>query len=206
MRPWWNEPPPGFTTTGTVSSSVPSGAAARGPASQSSGAWNSVRAGGDFGHVCEPRTNSIGPASACVSWSEIQHVIISGGHEVVRVGRVLVEADRLRPWRLPEDVVLEDPHAPVAGELGGKSARPLGKDLRGDHVVGLPCVAELPRAVLGIASGNPVHLVGPDARLVLAVEQRDVALAEQLEPALGDEAFLDDRGSRPRRRRSSAPS
>ena len=103
-----------------------------------------------------------------------------------------MEADRLRARRLPEDVVLEDPHAPVAGELGGKSARPLGEDLCGDHVVGLPRVAELPRAVLGIASRNPVHLVGPDARLVLAVEQRDVALAEQLEPTLGDEAFLED--------------
>ena len=79
VRPWWKEPPPGFTTTGTRSSSVPSGAASRGPASQSSGAWNCERAGGDFGHVCEPRTNSIGPASACVSWSEIQQVIISGG-------------------------------------------------------------------------------------------------------------------------------
>ena len=79
MRPWWNEPPPGLTTTGTVSGSAPSGAAARAPASQSSGAWNSVRDGGDFGHVCEPRTNSSGPASAWVSWSEIQQVIISGG-------------------------------------------------------------------------------------------------------------------------------
>ncbi len=58
---------------------MPSGAAERGPASQSSGAWNCERVGGDFGHVCEPRTNSIGPASACVSCSEIQHVIISGG-------------------------------------------------------------------------------------------------------------------------------
>ena len=55
-----------------------------------------VRAGGDFGHVCEPRTNSSGPASACVSCSEIQQVIISGGHEVVGVRGVLVEADRLR--------------------------------------------------------------------------------------------------------------
>ncbi len=103
-----------------------------------------------------------------------------------------MEADRLRARRLPEDVVLEDPHAAVAGELRRKAARPLGEDLRGDDVVGLPRVAELPRAVLGIASGNPVHLVGPDPGLVLAVEQRDVALAEQLEPALGDEAFLDD--------------
>ena len=79
VRPWWNEPPPAVTTTGTVSSSVPSGAAARGPASQSSGAWNSDLLGGDFGHVCDPYTNSIGPASACVSCSEIQHVTISGG-------------------------------------------------------------------------------------------------------------------------------
>ena len=103
-----------------------------------------------------------------------------------------MEADRLRARRLPEDVVLEDAHAAVAGELRGESARPLGEHLRGDDVVGLPRVAELPRAVLGIASGHPVHLVRPDPGLVLAVEERDVALAEQLEPALGDEAFLDD--------------
>ena len=79
VRPWWNEPPPGLTTTGTTSSSTPSGAAFRAGASQSSGAWNCDRSGGDFGHRCEPRTYSIGPASAVVSCSEIQHVSISAG-------------------------------------------------------------------------------------------------------------------------------
>ena len=103
-----------------------------------------------------------------------------------------MEPDRLRPGRLPEDVVLEDAHTAIAGELGGETSCPLGEHLRGDDVVGLPRVAELPRAVLGVAAGHPVHLVGPDARLVLAVEQRDVALAEQLEPALGDEPLLED--------------
>ena len=39
---------------------------------------------------------------------------------------------------------------------------------------------------------NPVHLVGPDARLVLAVEQPQVALAETPERALRDEPFLHD--------------
>src|SRR6476646_1358668 len=79
VSPWWNEPPPGFTTTGTVSGSTPSGAASRAPVSQSSGAWNCERVGGDFGQACDPRTNSSGPASGCVSCSEIQQVIISDG-------------------------------------------------------------------------------------------------------------------------------
>jgi hypothetical protein len=103
-----------------------------------------------------------------------------------------VETDRLRARRLPEDVVLEDADAAVAGELRGEAAGPLGEHLRGDHGVGLPRVAELARPILGVASGNPVHLVGPDARLVLAVEELEVALAEELQPALRDEAFLDD--------------
>ena len=79
VRPWWNEPPPGFTTTGTTSSSAASGAALRAGVSQSSGAWNCERSGGDFGHRCEPRTYSIGPASLVVSWREIQQVSISAG-------------------------------------------------------------------------------------------------------------------------------
>ena len=103
-----------------------------------------------------------------------------------------MEADRLRARRLPEHVVLEDPHAAVAGELRGEAAGPLGEHLRGDDVVRLPRVAELPRAVLGVAAGNPVHLVRPDPGLVLAVEEGDVALPQQLEPALGDETLLDD--------------
>ena len=44
----------------------------------------------------------------------------------------------------------------------------------------------------GSRPGYPVHLVRADARLVLAVEEPEVALAEQLEPALGDEPLLDD--------------
>jgi len=79
VRPWWKEPPPAFTTTGIVSSSTPWGAASRAPASQSSGAWNCERVGGDFGQSCEPRTNSSGPAPDGVSWRETQHVTISGG-------------------------------------------------------------------------------------------------------------------------------
>ena len=103
-----------------------------------------------------------------------------------------MEADRLRPGRLPEDVVLKDAHAAVAGELCCEPPRPLGEHLRGDDVVGLPRVAELARAVLGVAPRHPVHLVRPDPGLVLALEEPEVALAQELERALGDEAFLDD--------------
>src|SRR5207247_10280800 len=58
VRPWWHEPPPAFTTTGTISNSAPSGAAARAPASQSSGAWNCARSGADFGQRVGPRSYS----------------------------------------------------------------------------------------------------------------------------------------------------
>ena len=94
-----------------------------------------------------------------------------------------MEADRLRPRRLPEDVVLEDPHAAVAGELRSEATGALGEHLRRDDGVGLPRVAELPRAVLGVAPRHPVHLVRPDAGLVLAVEEPEVALAQELESA-----------------------
>ena len=103
-----------------------------------------------------------------------------------------MEADRLRAGRLPEDVVLEDPDTAVSGQLRGESARALGEHLRGDDGVGLPCIAELPRAVLGVATGYPVHLVRADARLVFTVEESEVAIAEELETALGDESFRDD--------------
>ena len=80
----------------------------------------------------------------------------------------------------------------IAGELRRESARPLGEDLCGDDRVGLPRVAELARPVLRVASRDPVDLVGSDSRLVLALEQLQVALLEQLEPTLGDESLLDD--------------
>ena len=103
-----------------------------------------------------------------------------------------MEADRLRPRRLPEHVVLEDPDAAVVGELRGQAPRPLAEHLRRDDGVRLPRVAQLPGAVIGVASGDPVHLVGADPGLVLAIEEGDVALSERLEPALGDETNVDD--------------
>jgi hypothetical protein len=103
-----------------------------------------------------------------------------------------VEADRLRPRRLPEHVVLEDPNTAVAGELCGEAPGPFGEHLGRDDVVGLPRVAELAGAVVRISSRNPVHLVGTDACLVFTVEERQVASAEELESALRHEALLDD--------------
>jgi hypothetical protein len=68
----------------------------------------------------------------------------------------------------------------------------LRENLRGNHGVRFPRVAQLPRTVLGVATGNPVHLVGADSRFILSVEEQEVALAEKLEATLGDEPFLDD--------------
>jgi hypothetical protein len=56
VRLWWNAPPPGFTTTGTISISASAGLASRTPANQSSGAWNCDRSGGVHGQWLEPRT------------------------------------------------------------------------------------------------------------------------------------------------------
>lgn len=103
-----------------------------------------------------------------------------------------MEADRLRPGRLPEHVVLEDPDSRVTRELRRQAAGPFRQHLSGNDGVGLPRVAKLACAVLGVTAGDPVHLVGPDPGLVLALEQLDVPLAQQLEPTLGDEPLLDD--------------
>jgi hypothetical protein len=120
-----------------------------------------------------------------------------GRHEVVRVRPVLVEADRLRARRLPEDVVLEQPHAAVAGELRGEPPGPLREHLCRDHVVGPPAVADLPRAVLRVAPRHPVHLVGLDPRLVVPVEEMEEPFAQHRQRVRGHEPFLDDQEAVP---------
>ena len=74
--------------------------------------------------------------------------------------------------------------AALAHQLRGHPAGALGQHLRGDHVVGPPPVADLPGHVLGVAAGDPVHLVGLDARLVLAVEQPLEPVAQRVERVL----------------------
>ena len=103
-----------------------------------------------------------------------------------------MEADRLRSGRLPEDVVLEDADAAIAGERRRQSSDALREHLRRDHGVRLPGIAELTRAILGVATGYPVHLVGADSRLVLPLEEAEVALSEHLQRARGHEAVFDD--------------
>ena len=58
---------------------VSAGWASRTPASQSSGAWNWRPGGRRHAPMVRARTYAIGPASAAVSCSDIQHVTISGG-------------------------------------------------------------------------------------------------------------------------------
>ena len=71
------------------------------------------------------------------------------------------------------------------------------QDLGGDHVVGPPAVADLAGPVLRVAAWHPVHLVGLDPRLVLAVEEPLVRVPQQLERPVGDEALLDDQEAVP---------
>ena len=83
------------------------------------------------------------------------------------------------------------------GELPREPADPLVEHLGGDRLVRLPAVADLARAVLRVAPGHPVDLVGLDAGLVVAVEEPLVPLAEELQRAVGDEALLDDQEAVP---------
>ena len=103
-----------------------------------------------------------------------------------------MEADRLRSRRLPEDVVLENPRAPVTAELRAQAPGALREHLRCDHVVGAPPVADLPRAILWIPAGYPVDLVRLDPGLVDALEQWLVALTQQVESPGRHEPLLDD--------------
>ena len=103
-----------------------------------------------------------------------------------------MHAERARAGRLPEAVVLEHAGAAVAHQLGGDAPGPLAEHLRGDDVVRPPAVADLPRAVLGVAAGLPVDLVGLDARGVLAREEPVEALAQHLDRGVRDEPLLDD--------------
>ena len=103
-----------------------------------------------------------------------------------------MHAEGFRAGRLPEAVVLAEPDAVPARDLAGKPSAALGQDLSGDHRVGLPAVADLPRAVLGVASGDPVDLVRLDPGRPLAAEERLEALAQVLDGLHVDELVDDD--------------
>ena len=115
-----------------------------------------------------------------------------GWDEVVEIRPVLVHTERLGLRRLPDAVVLQDPHAVPAHELGGKPPSPLGQHLTRDLRIRLPAVADLTRAVLRIPAGDPVHLVWPDPARVVASEQPVEALAHELDRRVVDESLFDD--------------
>ncbi len=193
VRPWWNEPPPAFDDDRHDLELLALG---RSGSCSCKPIVRRVKLCA-LGRRLRPRVRAA---------YELERACVEGGvverdpardhlrrYEVVGVRGVLVEADRLGSRRLPEDVVLEDPHAAVAHELRGEPAGSLGEHLRGHDVVGLPGIAELARAIFRVATRNPVHLVRPDPGLVLAVEQSEVALPQELERPFRDEAFLHDR-------------
>src|SRR5436309_408645 len=113
-------------------------------------------------------------------------------HEVVEVAPVLVHAERLRARRLPEAVVLAEADTVPAGDLASEPAAALGQHLGRDRRVRLPAVADLACPVLGVASGEPVDLVGPDPRCPFAAEERLEALAQAVDGLRVDELVDDD--------------
>ena len=125
------------------------------------------------------------------------------------VGRVLVREQRLARRRLPDHVVLQQPHARRAGQLGGEARVALGERDAREPAVGLPHVAQLARAVGRRDARRVVDLVGRETRLPLVLEARVEALARPLdlvvrEPALDDQeaiarVLLDLLGRRVRR-------
>ena len=114
-----------------------------------------------------------------------------GRHEERHVGRVLVRQQGLARRRLPDHVVLQQAHARLARELGREARVALGqRDVR-EPAVGLPDVAQLPRALRRRDAGRVVDLVGREARLPLVLEAGVEALARSLDLVLG-EPVLDD--------------
>ena len=125
-------------------------------------------------------------------------------HHPVAVAVVLVEAQRLRPRRLPDHIVLGDARAVPAHQLGTGPAHGLGQDDPGDGPVRAPAVADLTGEVGRVAPLAPVPLVGVEAGLELAAEQG-------LEPGTGGLDQFRGRGtgrgsgSRPRGSGRSGP-
>ena len=99
---------------------------------------------------------------------------------------------RLARGRLPDHVVLQQPHAGLAGELRGEARIALLQRDVGKPAIGLPDVAELARAVGRRHARRVVDFVGREAGLPLVLEAGVEALLRALdlvvrEPALDDQ-------------------
>ncbi len=190
QRPWWNAAPPGGTSIGTISASTlgrphlvhPAEpvlrrveGVARRQLTPGVRAARVVDGAGVGGRLVERH-----PAGRHVGRLEERHV-----------GGVLVRQQRLARRRLPDHVVLQQAHARLARELGGEARVALGqRDVR-EPAVGLPDVAQLPRAVGRRDARRVVDLVGREARLPLVLEAGVEALARALDLVVG-EPVLDD--------------
>src|SRR5439155_12631101 len=112
--------------------------------------------------------------------------------EVIEVAPVLMHAERLRTRRLPDAVVLDDPYAVPPHQRRSEPACPLPEHLGRDAPVGLPAVADLTGAILGVASRDPVHLVWANPGLVAAGEQRLEPFTQERDGVVRDEALFHD--------------
>ncbi len=193
VSPWWNEPPPARTTTGTSSGSAPSGAAPRTGASQSSGAWNCERCGALRGQRWEPRTYSIGPGVG----RQVVERHPAGDH----LGRHRGSRRTTSPGgsRSPSRRGASRARCPAGA---GRRASPRARAARAPTRFESTCAATTVSAFQplqicrvrssGSRPGHPVHLVRLDPGLVVAVEQGEEALAQKRQGGCRDEAVLDD--------------
>ena len=82
-----------------------------------------------------------------------------------------MEAERLAPRRLPDDVVLANARSRPPAQLGAGLADIAPQHDRGDGEIRFPAVADLPRQILTVAPHPPIPFVGVEPGFECAGEQ-----------------------------------
>ena len=129
------------------------------------------------------------PGAGLVERDPARHHL--AGDDEVEVAVVLVEAERSGARRLPQHVVLVETRALPAGEPGAGAADFRREHDAGDRAVRLPGVADLARQVGRVTPLAPVPLVGVEAGLEVAAEQR-LEARRRAGGGLGRDDALDD--------------
>ena len=115
-----------------------------------------------------------------------------GRHDPLLVAVVLVKGERAGARRLPEQIVLVDPRARPTAEPRAPQADAGIKDRTRHVTVRLPRIADLARQVFGVPPFAPVPLVGAQAGLELAAEERSEPRGQTGGSPRLDESFDDE--------------